>query len=62
MAAPTVREHGCIYFDWRNGKAGMIDARDVIDSAVGALTGQTTAIAGRCLRPDRARRRSASPT
>jgi len=46
MAAPTVREQGHIYFDWGNGKAGMIDARDVVDSAVGALTGQATAIAG----------------
>ncbi len=46
MAAPTVREQGHIYFDWGNGKAGMIDARDVADCAVGALTGQATAIAG----------------
>ena len=46
MAAPTVREQGHIYFDWGNGKAGMIDARDVVDCAVGALTGQATAIQG----------------
>ena len=46
MAAPTVRDHGHIYFDWGNGKAGMIDARDVVDCAVGALTGETKAIEG----------------
>jgi uncharacterized protein YbjT (DUF2867 family) len=46
MAAPTVRDQGCIYFDWGNGKAGMIDARDVVDCAVGALTGDTQAITG----------------
>jgi len=46
MAAPTVRDHGHIYFDWGNGKAGMIDARDVVDCAVGALTGQAKAIQG----------------
>ena len=46
MAAPTVREQRHIYFDWGNGKAGMIDARDVVDCAVGARTGQATAIEG----------------
>ena len=66
MAAPTVREQGHIYFDWGNGKAGMIDSRDVVDCAVGALTGQAKAIAGPDLRPDRAggdrlRRRSGDP-
>jgi uncharacterized protein YbjT (DUF2867 family) len=46
MAAPTVRDHGCLYFDWGNGKAGIIDSRDVVDCSVGALTGQATAIQG----------------
>ena len=46
MAAPTVRDHGHIYFDWGNGKAGMIDVRDIVDCAVGALTGDTQAIDG----------------
>jgi uncharacterized protein YbjT (DUF2867 family) len=46
MAAPTIREHGHIYFDWGNGKAGMIDVRDVVDSAVGALTSGTKAVEG----------------
>jgi len=46
MAAPTIRDHGCIYFDWGNGKAGIIDTRDVVDCAVGALTGPAHATAG----------------
>ena len=46
MAAPTVRDHGHIYFDWGNGKAGMIDVRDIVDCAVSALTGDTQAIDG----------------
>lgn len=46
MAAQTVKEHGAVYFDWGSGKAGMIDARDVVDSAVGVLTGQTGTVEG----------------
>ena len=46
MAAPTIRDHGCLYFDWGNGKAGIIDSRDVVDCAVGALTGQSQASQG----------------
>ena len=38
MAAGTVKEQGAIYWDWAEGRAGMIDVRDVVDSAVGALT------------------------
>ena len=38
MTAPTVKEQGKIYWDWNDGKAGMIDVRDVVDSAVGALS------------------------
>jgi uncharacterized protein YbjT (DUF2867 family) len=40
MAAQSVQEQGTVYFDWADGKAGMIDVRDVIDSAVGALTAE----------------------
>lgn len=38
MAAPTVKSEGVIYWDWKDGKAGMIDIRDVIDAGLGALT------------------------
>ena len=38
MAAQTVKQQGAIYFDWGEGKAGMIDVRDVVDAAIGALT------------------------
>ncbi|MGH7614387.1 MAG: NAD(P)H-binding protein [Gemmatimonadales bacterium] len=37
MTAQTVKEQAAIYFDWGAGKAGMIDVRDVVDSAIGAL-------------------------
>jgi uncharacterized protein YbjT (DUF2867 family) len=40
MAAPTIQSGGAIYWDWGEGKAGMIDQRDIVDSAVGALTGK----------------------
>ena len=40
MAAPSIQSDGKIYWDWGNGKAGMIDVRDVADSALGALTGK----------------------
>jgi len=46
MAAPTVRDQGHIYFDWGHGRAGMIDARDVVDCAVGALTRGTSTFEG----------------
>jgi uncharacterized protein YbjT (DUF2867 family) len=39
MAAPTINSDGAIYWDWNDGKAGMIDVRDIVDSAVGALIG-----------------------
>ena len=38
MFAPTVKEQGAVYFDWGEGKAGIIDVRDIVDSAVGVLT------------------------
>ena len=37
MTAQTVKEQGAIYFDWGEGKAGMIDVRDIVDSAIGVL-------------------------
>ncbi len=40
MAAQTVKEQGIVYFDWGEGRAGMIDVRDIVDSAVGALTAE----------------------
>jgi uncharacterized protein YbjT (DUF2867 family) len=49
MAAPTICDHGCLYFDWGNGKAGIIDSRDIVDCAVGALTGQAQGIQGQTL-------------
>lgn len=38
MTAQTVRDEGKIYFDWGEGRAGMIDVRDIVDAAVGVLT------------------------
>lgn len=38
MAAETVKKQGVVYFDWGDGKAGMIDVRDIVDSAIGVLT------------------------
>jgi uncharacterized protein YbjT (DUF2867 family) len=40
MAAQSIQNGGQIYWDWAEGKAGMIDIRDVADSALGALTGK----------------------
>ncbi len=38
MTAQTVKEQGAVYFDWGEGKAGTIDVRDIVDSAIGVLT------------------------
>jgi uncharacterized protein YbjT (DUF2867 family) len=38
MTAQTVKEQGSIYYDWGDGKAGTIDVRDIVDSAIGVLT------------------------
>jgi uncharacterized protein YbjT (DUF2867 family) len=46
MAAATVDEQGAVYWDWGSGRAGMIDVRDVVDCAVGALTGSAGDVAG----------------
>ena len=40
MAKPSIEGEGNIYWDWEGGKAGMIDVRDVADSALGALSGK----------------------
>lgn len=39
MTAPTIKEQGKIYWDWADGRAAMIDVRDIVDSAVGAIAG-----------------------
>jgi uncharacterized protein YbjT (DUF2867 family) len=46
MAAQTVRDQGAVYFDWGDGKAGMIDVRDIADAAVGVLTASDGRFAG----------------
>lgn len=38
FSAQTIKDQGAIYYDWGDGKAGMIDSRDIVDSAVGVLT------------------------
>lgn len=40
MASQSVQAESNIYWDWDDGKVGMIDVRDVADSAFGALTGR----------------------
>jgi uncharacterized protein YbjT (DUF2867 family) len=47
MAAESVREQGVLYWDWGAGAAGMVDVRDVVDCAVGVLTGKAGDVAGR---------------
>ena len=51
MAAPTVTSEGAIYMPLKDGRLGLIDARDVVDAAVYVLTsagheGQTYTITG----------------
>lgn len=40
MASPSIQGDGNIYWDWADGKAGMIDIRDIVDSALGAFSGK----------------------
>ena len=40
MASPSIQNDGNIYWDWADGKAGMLDIRDVAECALGALTGK----------------------
>ena len=37
MTVPTVNEQGMVYFDWGEGKAGMVDVRDIVESAVAVI-------------------------
>ncbi len=53
MTIPTVNEQGMVYFDWGEGKAGMVDIRDIVESAVavinaddGRYDGQTLVLTG----------------
>lgn len=39
MAAQTIVSDGMIYWDMNDGKLGMIDVRDIVDTAVAVLTG-----------------------
>lgn len=38
-AAPTITSQGMIYWDMKDGRLGMIDVRDIVDSACAVLTG-----------------------
>lgn len=40
MASHSIKTDGNIYWDWDEGKVGMIDIRDVAECAFGALTGK----------------------
>lgn len=40
MTSPSIQGEGNIYWDWADGKVGMIDIRDIADSAVGLLSGK----------------------
>ena len=40
MASTSIQSDGNIYWDWADGKVGMIDIRDVAECALGALTGK----------------------
>ena len=39
MAAQTISSHGVIYWDMKEGKLGMVDVRDIVDTALTVLTG-----------------------
>ena len=40
MAARTITSDGVIYWDMKDGKLGMIDVRDIADSAFAVITGE----------------------
>jgi uncharacterized protein YbjT (DUF2867 family) len=40
MAAQTIASDGVIYWDMKDGKLGMIDVRDIADSAFAVITGE----------------------
>jgi uncharacterized protein YbjT (DUF2867 family) len=50
MAAQTVKEQGAIYWDWADGKVGMIDVRDIVDCAVAAITADGDEFEGQSFR------------
>jgi uncharacterized protein YbjT (DUF2867 family) len=50
MAAQTVKEQGAIYWDWADGKVGMIDVRDIVDCAVAAITADGAELEGQSFR------------
>lgn len=50
MAAQTVKEQGTIYYDWADGKVGMIDVRDIVDCAVAAITADGDELEGQSFR------------
>jgi uncharacterized protein YbjT (DUF2867 family) len=39
MAAQSITSDGMIYWDMKDGKLGMIDVRDIVDTALSVLTG-----------------------
>lgn len=47
MTAPTVRDQGTIYYDWGDGRNGIVDVRDIVDAALGALTSANGRFEGR---------------
>jgi len=40
MAAQTITSDGVIYWDMKDGKLGMIDVRDIADTALAVITGE----------------------
>jgi uncharacterized protein YbjT (DUF2867 family) len=40
MVSQSIQNGGNFYWDWADGRAGMVDIRDVADSALGALSGK----------------------
>jgi len=40
MAAQTISSGGVIYWDMKDGRLGMIDVRDIADSALAVITGE----------------------
>ncbi|MCG6958886.1 SDR family oxidoreductase [bacterium BMS3Abin03] len=40
MAAQTISSDGVIYWDMKDGRLGMIDVRDIADSALAVITGE----------------------
>jgi len=47
MTSSTVKDQGAIYWDWADGKAGIIDVRDIVDAAVAVLTSEVDKFEGK---------------